>query len=49
MIEWEVTYTADRDNYSAEIIVAPTYTMAVLAFIIKYPNYDYSMVREVRK
>ncbi len=46
MKEWEITYTADKHNFKTMVIKAATYTMAVLEFVTKYPQYDYKEVRE---
>lgn len=41
MIEWEIIYTADREKFQSATVVAPTYTMAILRFVIDYPNMEY--------
>lgn len=46
MIEWEMTYTENRETYSIAIVTAPTYTMAVLEFILRFPNCECTRVKE---
>jgi hypothetical protein len=47
MTEWEITYTLDRENFLTTTVSAPTYTMALLQFVIKFPNTEYSDARQV--
>ena len=47
MTEWEMTYTEDRENYNVAIVTAPTYTMALLQFVINFPNIEYADARQV--
>ena len=47
MTEWEMTYTEDRENYNVAIVTAPTYTMALLEFVIKFPNCECTRAREI--
>ena len=47
MTEWEMTYTVDRENYDVEIVTAPTYTMALLEFVMRFPNCECTRAREI--
>ena len=47
MTEWEMTYTEDRENYGVAIVTAPTYTMALLEFVMQFPNCECTRVREI--
>ena len=47
MTEWEMTYTADREKYDVAIVTAPTYTMALLQFVIQFPNCECTRAREL--
>lgn len=39
MVKWIVTATADYGvSYHSEVVEAPTYTMAYLAYTLKHPN-----------
>lgn len=47
MKTWEMTYTENRQDYEVTIVTAPTYTMAVLAFTMKFPNGECTRAREI--
>lgn len=47
MTEWEITYTVDRENFLTTTVIAPTYTMALLQFVINFPNIEYADARQV--
>ena len=47
MTEWEMTYTADRENYEVAIVTAPSYTMALLEFVMRFPNCECTRAREI--
>ena len=47
MKDWEMTYTKDRENFEATVVTAPTYTMALLQFVIQFPNCECTRAREL--
>ena len=47
MTEWELTYTADREKYEVAIVTAPTYTMALLEFVMRFPNCECTRAKEL--
>ena len=47
MTEWEITYTLDREKFLTTTVTAPTYTMAILRFVIDFPNIEYVDAREI--
>jgi hypothetical protein len=49
MTEWEITYTKDRNNFEKAIIVASTYTKALLEFMRNYPSTEYTNIKELIK
>lgn len=49
MTAWEITYTADKQNYHTEAIDAKTYTMAIIEFMRKFPKAEYIEVKELIK
>lgn len=49
MKNWIVTYSTDKVNRKVAVVKATTYTMALLQFMIEYPNCEYTGVFEVLK
>lgn len=47
MKTWIVTYKDKNFKSDAAMVVAPTYTMALLEFVLKYPECNYTAVLEV--
>ena len=47
MKEWEVTYTEDTNNLEKAIVVAKTYTMAIVEFLARFPNAYYTEIKEL--
>ena len=47
MKEYVISYTIDTNNYFEAIVKAPTYTSALVEFMLAYPNCIYTMVTEV--
>ena len=47
MKNWIVTYKDKDFNGGAALVVAPTYTMAIVQFMIEYPECHYTGVLEV--
>lgn len=49
MVKWIVTATADYGvSYHSEVVEAPTYTMAYLAYTLKHPNEFIDEVKEMK-
>jgi hypothetical protein len=46
---WLITYTPDKERSESTILEAPSYTMALVEFMRKYPNFEYTGVFEVMK
>lgn len=49
MRTWVVTYRDAEFKSDVAVVVAPTYTMAIVEFMIKYPDCEYTGVLEVVK
>lgn len=47
MRSWLVEYTPDKENYGETIVRAVSYTMAVVRFMMDYPNCECTNVKEV--
>lgn len=49
MKTWAVAYKDKDFNSDMAVVVAPTYTMAVVQFMIEYPDCTYTGIFEVMK
>ena len=49
MRTWLITYTPDKERSEVAIVEAPTYTMALVEFMRKFPDCEYTGVFEVEK
>ena len=49
MKEWQITYTLDKHVFEIAIIEATTYTMAIIELLRKYPNAEYTDIKELIK
>ena len=47
MRTWVVTYVNKEYKRDLAVVVAPTYTMALLEFVLKYPDFEYTGILEV--
>lgn len=47
MRTWKVIYTFDKEYFEEIIVIASTYTKALLEFVIRYPNAEYKEIAEV--
>lgn len=47
MKTWLITYTPDKERSEVTILEAPSYTMALVEFMRKYPDCEYTGVFEV--
>ena len=47
MKKWKVIYTFNKEYFQETVIIAATYTKALLKFVIKYPNAEYKEIAEV--
>lgn len=47
MKTWIVKYTPDKENFFEARVVAPSYLMALVQFMIEYPKCEFSEVNEV--
>lgn len=49
MKRWIVLYKNEDFKNKFAVVYAPTYTLAVLEFMIKYPNCEYIKIKEARR
>lgn len=47
MKTWVIAYKDEKFLSNMTVVEAPTYTMALVEFMIKYPNCEYMAVMEV--
>lgn len=47
MRTWLITYTPDKQKSEVALIKAATYTMALVRFVMEYPNCEYTGIFEV--
>lgn len=47
MKKFKITYTQDTVHMFDVVIEAVSYTMALLAFVIKFPTYIYAAMEEI--
>lgn len=41
MSKWRVNYKYNRHHFAAALVEAETYTMALLEFVVRFPNCEY--------